>query len=159
MRIVIGEDSALFREGLARLLTDAGHEIVAKAPDAPSLVSAVSTHAPDLAIIDVRMPPDLTDDGARAARQVRTLHPTLGIVLLSQHVETRHSVELVTSGRFGYLLKDRVLDVDYFLDALRRVAAGGSALDPEVVSRVDRRASRPATRWSRSPRGSVRCWR
>jgi DNA-binding NarL/FixJ family response regulator len=136
MRIVIGEDSALFREGLARLLTDAGHEIVAKAPDAPSLVSAVSTHAPDLAIIDVRMPPDLTDDGARAARQVRTLHPTLGIVLLSQHVETRHSVELVTSGRFGYLLKDRVLDVDDFLDALRRVAAGGSALDPEVVSRL-----------------------
>lgn len=136
MRIVIGEDSALFREGLARLLTDAGHEIVAKAPDAPSLVSAVSTHAPDLAIIDVRMPPDLTDDGARAARQVRTSHPTLGIVLLSQHVETRHSVELVTSGRFGYLLKDRVLDVDDFLDALRRVAAGGSALDPEVVSRL-----------------------
>jgi DNA-binding NarL/FixJ family response regulator len=136
MRIVIGEDSALFREGLARLLADAGHEIVAKAPDAPSLVSAVSTHAPDLAIIDVRMPPDLTDDGARAARQVRTSHPTLGIVLLSQHVETRHSVELVTSGRFGYLLKDRVLDVDDFLDALRRVAAGGSALDPEVVSRL-----------------------
>ena len=136
MRIVIGEDSALFREGLARLLTDAGHEIVAKAPDAPSLVSAVSTHAPDLAIIDVRMPPDLTDDGARAARQVRTAHPTLGIVLLSQHVETRHSVELVASGRFGYLLKDRVLDVDDFLDALRRVAAGGSALDPEVVSRL-----------------------
>jgi DNA-binding NarL/FixJ family response regulator len=133
---VIGEDSALFREGLARLLTDAGHEIVAKAPDAPSLVSAVSTHAPDLAIIDVRMPPDLTDDGARAARQVRTSHPTLGIVLLSQHVETRHSVELVASGRFGYLLKDRVLDVDDFLDALRRVAAGGSALDPEVVSRL-----------------------
>jgi DNA-binding NarL/FixJ family response regulator len=136
VRIVIGEDSALFREGLARLLADAGHEIVAKAPDAPSLVSAVSTHAPDLAIIDVRMPPDLTDDGARAARQVRTSHPTLGIVLLSQHVETRHSVELVTSGRFGYLLKDRVLDVDDFLDALRRVAAGGSALDPEVVSRL-----------------------
>jgi DNA-binding NarL/FixJ family response regulator len=136
MRIVIGEDSALFREGLARLLADAGHDIVAKAPDAPSLVSAVSTHAPDLAIIDVRMPPDLTDDGARAARQVRTSHPTLGIVLLSQHVETRHSVELVASGRFGYLLKDRVLDVDDFLDALRRVAAGGSALDPEVVSRL-----------------------
>ena len=133
---MIGEDSALFREGLARLLADAGHEIVAKAPDAPSLVSAVSTHAPDLVIIDVRMPPDLTDDGARAARQVRTAHPTLGIVLLSQHVETRHSVELVASGRFGYLLKDRVLDVDDFLDALRRVAGGGSALDPEVVSRL-----------------------
>ena len=136
MRIVIGEDSALFREGLARLLEDAGHEIVAKAADAPSLVEAVDATAPDLAIIDVRMPPDLTDDGARAARAVRGEHPELGIVLLSQHVETRHSVDLVASGRFGYLLKDRVFDVDDFLDALRRVAAGGSALDPEVVARL-----------------------
>ena len=136
MRIVIGEDSALFREGLARLLEDAGHEIVAKAADAPSLVEAVDATAPDLAIIDVRMPPDLTDDGARAARAVRGEHPELGIVLLSQHVETRHSVELVASGRFGYLLKDRVFDVDDFLDALRRVAAGGSALDPEVVAQL-----------------------
>ena len=136
MRIVIGEDSALFREGLARLLEDAGHEVVAKAADAPSLVAAVHAATPDLAIIDVRMPPDLTDDGARAARAVRAKHPKLGIVLLSQHVETWHSVELVASGRFGYLLKDRVFDVDDFLDALRRVAAGGSALDPEVVSRL-----------------------
>ena len=136
MRIVIGEDSALFREGLARLLDDAGHEIVAKVGDAPSLVAAVSAWSPDLAIIDVRMPPDLTDDGARAARQVRASHPSLGILLLSQHVETRHSVELVASGGFGYLLKDRVFDVDDFLDALRRVASGGSALDPEVVSRL-----------------------
>ncbi len=136
MRIVIGEDSALFREGLARLVEDAGHEVVAKAADAPSLVAAVDATAPDLVIIDVRMPPDLTDDGARAARVVRGTHPRLGIVLLSQHVETRHSVELVASGRFGYLLKDRVFDVNDFLDALRRVAAGGSALDPEVVSRL-----------------------
>jgi DNA-binding NarL/FixJ family response regulator len=136
VRIVIGEDSALFREGLARLLDDAGHEIVAKVGDAPSLVAAVSAWSPDLAIIDVRMPPDLTDDGARAARQVRASHPSLGILLLSQHVETRHSVELVASGGFGYLLKDRVFDVDDFLDALRRVASGGSALDPEVVSRL-----------------------
>jgi DNA-binding NarL/FixJ family response regulator len=136
VRIVIGEDSALFREGLASLLTDAGHEIVAKAVDAPTLVEAVERTRPDLAIIDIRMPPDHTDDGARAARQVRASRPELGIVLLSQHVETRHSVELVSSGRFGYLLKDRVLDVDDFLDALRRVAAGGSALDPEVVGRL-----------------------
>ncbi|NJC69814.1 response regulator transcription factor [Planosporangium thailandense] len=136
MRIVIGEDSALFREGLARLLADAGHEVVAKAPDAPSLVAAVDATGPDLAIIDVRMPPDHTDDGARAAREVRARWPQLGIVLLSQHVETRHSVELVAGGRFGYLLKDRVFDVDDFLDALRRVAAGGSALDPEVVGRL-----------------------
>lgn len=134
MRIVIGEDSALFREGLARLLEDAGHEIVAKAADAPGLVQAVDRELPDLAIVDVRMPPDHTDDGARAARRLRETHPELGIVLLSQHVETHHSVELVSSGRFGYLLKDRVFDVDDFIDALGRVAAGGSALDPEVVA-------------------------
>ena len=134
MRIVIGEDSALFREGLARLLEDAGHEVVAKAPDAPALLEAVAEHEPDLAVVDVRMPPDLTDDGARAARQLRETMPQLGIVLLSQHVETRHSVELVAGGHFGYLLKDRVFDVDDFIDSLRRVASGGSALDPEVVA-------------------------
>jgi DNA-binding NarL/FixJ family response regulator len=133
MRVVIGEDSALFREGLAMLLVDAGHEIVAKAEDATGLVAAVKEHEPDLAVIDIRMPPDRTDDGARAARELRQLMPELGIVLLSQHVETRHSVDLVAGGYFGYLLKDRVFDVDDFLDALRRVAAGGSALDPEVV--------------------------
>jgi DNA-binding NarL/FixJ family response regulator len=136
VRIVIGEDSALFREGLARLLEDAGHEVVAKAPDAPALVAAVLAHAPDLALVDVRMPPDSTDDGARAARELRRQRPDLAIVMLSQHVETRHSVQLVSTGRFGYLLKDRVLDVDDFLDTLRRVAAGGSALDPEVVARL-----------------------
>jgi DNA-binding NarL/FixJ family response regulator len=134
MRLVIGEDSALFREGLARLLEDAGHAVVAKAADAPGLVEAVEASSPDLVIIDVRMPPDLTDDGARAARSLRERWPELGIVLLSQHVESRHSVELVAAGHFGYLLKDRVFDVDDFLDALRRVAAGGSALDPEVVA-------------------------
>ncbi len=136
MRIVIAEDSALFREGLAALLTDAGHDIVARVPDAVALMDAVDEHEPDLAIIDVRMPPDLTDDGARAATVLRRERPELAIVLLSQHVETSHSVHLVGGGRFGYLLKDRVLDVDDFLDALRRVAAGGSALDPEVVSRL-----------------------
>jgi DNA-binding NarL/FixJ family response regulator len=134
VRVVIGEDSTLFREGLARLIEDAGHEVVAKAADAPSLITAVDEELPDLAIVDVRMPPDNTDDGARAARRLRQDHPELGIVLLSQHVETQHSVELVSSGRFGYLLKDRVFDIDDFMDALRRVAAGGSALDPEVVS-------------------------
>ncbi len=112
MRIVIGEDSALFREGLARLLIDAGHEIVGKAEDAPALIACVLDQKPDLAIIDIRMPPERTDDGARAARQLRETHPELGIVLLSQHLETRHSVELVTRGRFGYLLKDRVFDVE-----------------------------------------------
>jgi DNA-binding NarL/FixJ family response regulator len=136
VRVVIGEDSVLFREGLASLLADSGHEIVGKVGDAPSLVELVRETHPDLAVIDIRMPPDGTDDGARAARQIRAELPGLGIVLLSQHLETRHSVELVASGRFGYLLKDRVFDVDDFLDALSRVAAGGSALDPEVVSRL-----------------------
>lgn len=136
MRIVIGEDSALFREGLASLLTDVGHEVVARAVDAPGLLAAVRSHRPELAVVDVRMPPDHTDDGARAAATARAEFPQLGIVLLSQHVETRHSVGLVAAGRFGYLLKDRVLDVDDFLDALERVAAGGSALDPEVVARL-----------------------
>jgi DNA-binding NarL/FixJ family response regulator len=136
VRIVIGEDSALFREGLARLLADAGHDVVGRAEDATSLVAAVRRTRPYLAVIDIRMPPDRTDDGARAARGLRDDYPTLGIVLLSQHLETRHSVELVTRGHFGYLLKDRVFDVDDFLDALRRVAAGGSALDPEVVARL-----------------------
>jgi DNA-binding NarL/FixJ family response regulator len=128
MRIVIGEDSALFREGLASLLIDAGHDVVGRAADADTLVSVVAATSPDLAIIDVRMPPDLTDDGARAARRIREDQPDVAIVLLSQHVETRHSVELVSSGGFGYLLKDRVLDVDEFLDTLARVASGGSAL-------------------------------
>lgn len=136
MRIVIGEDSALFREGLARLLADAGHEVVGRAADALTLVTTVHDVKPDLAIIDIRMPPDRTDDGARAARTLRHDDPLLAIVLLSQHLETRHSVELATGGRFGYLLKDRVFDVDDFLDALRRVAAGGSALDPEVVAHL-----------------------
>ena len=136
MRIVIAEDSALFREGLASLLTDAGHDIVARVADSVTLLDAVAEYRPDLAIIDVRMPPDNTDDGARAAKLLRAQHPDLAIVLLSQHIETSHSVDLVSAGRFGYLLKDRVLDVDDFLDALRRVAAGGSALDPEVVARL-----------------------
>ncbi len=143
MRIVIGEDSALFREGLASLLTEAGHQVVGRAGDATTLVDVVAREKPDLAVVDVRMPPDLTDDGARAARTIRASQPEVAIVLLSQHVETKQSVELVTRGGFGYLLKDRVLDVDAFLDVLDRVAAGGSALDPEVVARL---LGRPATR-------------
>jgi DNA-binding NarL/FixJ family response regulator len=136
VRVVIGEDSALFREGLARLLADAGHEIVAKAADADALESAVHAARPDVAIVDVRMPPGNADDGARAARRLRDAYPRLGVLVLSQHVETRHSVDLVARGGFGYLLKDRVLDVEDFLDALSRVAHGGSALDPEVVGRL-----------------------
>lgn len=148
MRIVIGEDSALFREGLARLLADAGHDVVGTAADAVTLVSVTENTRPDLVVVDIRMPPDLTDDGARAARVLRERYPELGIVLLSQHLEARHSVELVASGRFGYLLKDRVLDVDDFLETLRRVASGGSALDPEVVATLLGRGGRhdPLTR-------------
>jgi DNA-binding NarL/FixJ family response regulator len=149
VRIVIGEDSALFREGLASLLVEAGHEIVGRAAEAEGLLDVVTETQPDLAVIDVRMPPDLTDDGARAARRIRETDPGVAIVLLSQHVETKHSVELVSSGGFGYLLKDRVLDVDEFLDSLDRVAAGGSALDPEVVGRL---LGQPSTPESLTPR-------
>jgi DNA-binding NarL/FixJ family response regulator len=134
MRILIAEDSTLFREGLARLLVEAGHEIVASVGDADALIEAVAEHRPEFAIIDVRMPPTMTTDGARAARHIRSTHPNLPILLLSQHVETRQSLGLVATGSFGYLLKDRVLRVDDFLDAIRRVANGGSALDPEVVA-------------------------
>lgn len=133
MRVLIAEDSALFREGLQRLLVEAGHDVVAAVGDADSLLAAVDRDVPDLAVIDVRMPPTMTDDGARAASLLRERHPALPMLLLSQHVETRHSVALVATGGFGYLLKDRVLRVDDFLDAARRVAEGGTALDPEVV--------------------------
>lgn len=136
MRILIGEDAALFRRGLARLLEDAGHEVVGQAGDADQARELVAREQPDLVILDIRMPPDHSDDGARLAAELRAAYPALGIVLLSQHVETRHTVGLVGQGRFGYLLKDRVLDVEAFLDVLERVAGGGSALDPEVVARL-----------------------
>jgi DNA-binding NarL/FixJ family response regulator len=138
LRTVIAEDSALVREGIARLLTDAGYEVVAKVGDADALIAAVEEEKPDLVIADVRMPPTLTDDGARAAEELRRRYPALPIVLLSQHIETTHSVTLAAQGAFGYLLKDRVLEVDDFLDALARVARGGSALDPEVVASLVR---------------------
>jgi DNA-binding NarL/FixJ family response regulator len=135
LRIVIAEDTVLLREGLAGLLEDAGHEVVARVGDAEALLAVVSEHEPDLAVVDVRMPPDYEDEGMRAAAAIRQAHPETAVLVLSQHVETRHALELVGSGGgFGYLLKDRVLDVDDFLDAARRVSEGGSALDPEVVA-------------------------
>ncbi|MFR9779890.1 response regulator transcription factor [Micromonospora sp. MS34] len=134
MRVVIAEDSVLFREGLTRLLTESGHEVVAAVGAANGLPGIVREHRPDVAVIDVRMPPTMTDDGARAAQEIRDESPQQPILLLSQHVETRHSVNLVSTGAFGYLLKDRVLRVGDFLDSLTRVAEGGSALDPEIVS-------------------------
>ncbi|GIJ63508.1 response regulator [Virgisporangium aurantiacum] len=133
MRIIVAEDSVLFREGLVRLLTEAGHEVVAAVGDASALTDAVGAARPDLIVVDVRMPPSMTDDGAQAARELRSVDPDLPILLLSQHIATRHAVDLVATGAFGYLLKDRVLRVDDFLDAVRRVGAGGSALDPAIV--------------------------
>jgi DNA-binding NarL/FixJ family response regulator len=135
VRIVIAEDTVLLREGLAGLLEDAGHEVVGKAGDADTLLALVAEHEPELAVVDVRMPPGYDDEGTRAAATIRRTHPGSAVLVLSQHIETRHIVELVTAGGgFGYLLKDRVLDVDDFLDAARRVADGGSALDPQVVA-------------------------
>lgn len=134
MRVLIAEDSVLFREGLARLLTEAGHDVVGSVEDAVGLVEAARRLRPELCVVDVRMPPDLDADGVRAAQVLRQEMPDLPILLLSQHVETRHCIPLVASTGFGYLLKDRVLRVDDFLDAVRRVAAGGSAPDPEVVA-------------------------
>lgn len=134
LRIVIADDAVLFREGLVRLLDEAGHDVISAVGDAVSLIEIVAADRPDLAVIDVRMPPDLTDDGVRAARTMRGRHPGLPMLLLSQHIEISQAAELAGEGGFGYLLKDRVLQVDDFLDALERVAAGGSALDPAVVA-------------------------
>jgi DNA-binding NarL/FixJ family response regulator len=136
MRIVIAEDQVLLREGLGRLFQDAGHQVVASRGDARELGAVVTGHTPDLVVLDVRMPPTFTDEGARAAREIKLAHPAIGVLLLSQHVETTHVVELVGLGGFGYLLKDRVLAVAEFLEASERVARGGSALDPQVVSRL-----------------------
>ena len=137
MRIVIAEDTALLREGLAGLLEDAGHSVVARVGDAESLLAVVAEHEPDLAVVDVRMPPTYDDEGMKAAAEIRQMHPDVGVLVLSQHIESRHAVDLVGSGGgFGYLLKDRVLDVDAFLDAAQRVCDGGAALDPEVVKHL-----------------------
>lgn len=134
MRVVIVEDQALLREGLARLLLDVGHEVAATLGDADLLAATVEETAPDLVVLDIRMPPTFTDEGARAALALKDRHPELGVLLLSQHIETAHAVSLVSRAGFGYLLKDRVLDVDDFLATAPRVAAGGSALDPKVVA-------------------------
>jgi DNA-binding NarL/FixJ family response regulator len=137
VRVVIAEDTVLLREGLAGLLEDAGHRVLARVGDAESLLAVVAEHEPDLAIVDVRMPPTYEDEGMRAAVAIRRDHPVTGVLVLSQHVESRFAVEFVGSeGGVGYLLKDRVLDVGEFLDAAERVSRGGSALDPEVVKQL-----------------------
>ena len=134
MRVVIVEDQVLLREGLGRLFEDAGHEVVASLGGADGLLAAIAEHDPGLVVLDIRMPPTFTDEGARAAREVKQAHPELGVLVLSQHIETTHAVELVALGGFGYLLKDRVLAVGEFLASAERVAEGGSALDPKVVA-------------------------
>jgi DNA-binding NarL/FixJ family response regulator len=140
VRVLIAEDQVLLREGLARLFEDGGHVVVASLGSADGLLRTIDDQHPDLVVLDVRMPPTFTDEGALAARDVKQSHPELGVLVLSQHVETTHAVELVTLGGFGYLLKDRVLDVREFLAAAERVAQGGSALDPKVVASL---VSRP----------------
>ncbi len=134
MQVVIAEDQVLLREGLARLFGDAGHEVVAAVGDPDALRGAVSEHDPDLAVVDVRMPPSHSDEGIRAAHWIKEAHPDVAVLVLSQHVEASGAVDLLAQGGFGYLLKDRVLDVGEFLDAAERVQRGGSALDPQVVS-------------------------
>ncbi len=138
MRVVIAEDSVLLREGLSRLLGDGGIETVAAVGDGPGLVAAVARYNPDLAIVDVRMPPSHTDEGLRAALEARSLRPSLPILVLSQYVEERYATELIGGGAsaVGYLLKERVADVSDFLDAVRRVAAGGTIIDSEVIGQL-----------------------
>jgi DNA-binding NarL/FixJ family response regulator len=138
MRVVIAEDSALFREGLARILADGGFEVTAQARDADELMRAIRMEPPDVAVVDVRMPPTHTDEGARAAREIRERHPAVGVLVLSQAIEATHALALFEERPegFGYLLKDRVLEIDDFLDSVRRVGRGGTAIDPEVVSQL-----------------------
>jgi DNA-binding NarL/FixJ family response regulator len=145
MRVVIAEDAALFREGLTRLLADRGHDVLAAVADGQSLLAAVASTHPDVAVVDIRMPPTHTDEGLRAAIELRRDHPGTGVIVLSQYIETRYAAQLLEghAAGVGYLLKDRVADVAEFAEALERVAAGGTALDPEVVSQLVR-ASRHA---------------
>jgi len=138
VRIVIGEDQALLREGIARLLEEAGFDVVGQAGDAVDLRRKVGAHKPDVAVVDIQMPPTRTDDGLRAAIEIRSQHPCTRVLVLSQYVEERYAVDLIgeCAEGVGYLLKDRVGDLDEFADAVRRVGEGGSVLDPEVVTRM-----------------------
>ena len=138
MRVVIAEDLTLLREGLAALLSECGHEVVATVGDGERLVAAVEEHCPDLALVDVRMPPTQTDEGVKAAVEVRRTHPETSVLILSQYVEERYAAELLEGGGrgVGYLLKDRIADVETFLGAIDRVACGGTVIDPEVIAQL-----------------------
>ena len=144
MRVVVADDSVLLREGIVRLLEESGFDVVGQAGDAEDLVRKVAAHKPDVAVVDIRMPPTNTDDGLRAALEIRGRLPETGVLVLSQYVEEGYALDLVgdSAGGVGYLLKDRVADVERFVDAVKRVADGGSALDPEVVSQLLGRARR-----------------
>jgi DNA-binding NarL/FixJ family response regulator len=138
VRVAIGEDSVLLREGIARILAEAGFEVVAQAGDAEELVRKVRAHKPDVAVIDIRMPPSHSDEGLRAAREIRAALPEIGILVLSQYVDEHYALALLADGAegVGYLLKDRIGEVDRFVDSVRRVGARGSVLDPEVVAHM-----------------------
>jgi DNA-binding NarL/FixJ family response regulator len=140
----VADDHVLLREGVVRLLEESGFEVVAQAGDADDLLRKVKAHRPDVAVVDIRMPPTDTDDGLRAALEIRARHPGTGVLVLSQYVEEAYALELVgdSSGGVGYLLKDRVADVERFVESVRRVAEGGSALDPAVVAQLVGRARR-----------------
>ncbi len=154
IRVVIADDSVLLREGVARLLEECGFEVAAQAGDAEDLLRKVGSHKPDVAVVDVRMPPTHTDEGLRAAHEIRASHPDTGVLVLSQYVEEAYALELLSESTesTGYLLKDRVADVDSFTDAVRRVANGGSALDPEVVALLLGRRRREDPLQSITPR-------
>jgi DNA-binding NarL/FixJ family response regulator len=138
MRVVIAEDAAVLRELLAQMLTERRHEVCAAVPDAEALRAAVAEHRPDVTVVDIRMPPTYTDEGLRAAIDIRCAHPSTGVLLFSQYIEMRYATRLLAAGSagVGYLLKDRVANVAEFTDALQRVADGGTALDPEVVTQL-----------------------
>ena len=159
MRVVIAEDLALLRDGLTRLLRDHGMDVVAAVEDGDALVRAVEAERPDVAVTDVRLPPGFTDEGLRAAIEARRRVPGTPVLVISQYVEQTYAVELLADGGagVGYLLKDRVADPAEFVDAVRRVAAGGTAMDPEVVAQLVARRG-PASPLPRSPRASARCW-
>jgi serine/threonine-protein kinase len=144
MRVALADDSVLLREGISRLLTESGFKITSAASDAEELLAQVRADPPDVAIVDIRMPPTFTDEGLRAAHTIRAELPDVAVLLLSQHVETEFAVELISggAGSLGYMLKDRVSNIQEFTDAVRRVGAGGSVIDPEVVSRLVGRARR-----------------
>lgn len=162
MRVVIAEDSVLLREGLVALLREHEVEVVAQAEDGEGLLRIVGAHKPDLAIVDVRLPPSFTDEGIRAAVEARRRHPGLGVLILSQYVEPVYTAELLAGGEggVGYLLKERVGDIPAFLDAIRRVADGGTALDREVVAElVGERLAAPENPIDALSRASARCSR